>query len=109
VPTVVAYKGSVIEYLIYRAMVRVPSVVLANIVLGETVMPQYLQHEATPERLAAALGPLLSESPERRAQVAALARTAGLMAVGGGSPSAKAAEIVLDVAAKASHLRREMG
>src|SRR5262249_27587527 len=87
VPTVVAYKAAGLEYLVYRAMVRVPSVVLANLVLGEIVMPQFLQQAATPERLAAALLPLLSDTPERRAQIAAFARIDAIMEIGGPAPS----------------------
>ena len=57
VPTVVAYKVSLLTELIYRAVVRVPTIVLANLVLGENVMPEIIQRDATPERLAAALAP----------------------------------------------------
>ena len=98
VPAVVAYKGSLLEYLIFRPLIRVPSIVLANLVLGENVMPELVQHQATPERLAAALAPLLADTPERQAQVSAFARLDAIMDIGGRAPSDKAAEIVLDVA-----------
>ena len=98
VPAVVAYKRSLFEYLIFRPLIRVPSIVLANLVLGENVMPELVQHQATPERLAAALAPLLADTPERQAQTSAFARLDAIMDVGGGAPSDKAAEIVLDVA-----------
>ena len=42
--------------------------------------------------------PLLSDTPERRAQLAALARIPGLMHNEGGRPSEAAAQIVLDYA-----------
>jgi lipid-A-disaccharide synthase len=109
VPTVVAYKASPVEYLTFRTMVRVPSVVLANLVLGENAMPEFLQNAATPERLAAALIPLLSDTPERRAQTAAFARIDAVLEIGGPDPSAKAAAIVLEVAGRGDHLRRDIG
>jgi lipid-A-disaccharide synthase len=110
VPAVVAYKCSLVEYLIFRPFVRVPSVVLANLVLGENVMPELIQHEATPERLAAALAPLIADTPERQAQTSAFARLDAIMDIGGRSPSAKAADIVLDVARHGrAHFRREIG
>jgi lipid-A-disaccharide synthase len=109
VPTVVAYKASPVEYLTFKTMVRVPSVVLANLVLGENAMPEFLQNAATPERLAAALVPLLSDTPERRAQTAAFARIDAVLEIGGPDPSAKAADIVLDAAARGDHLRRDIG
>jgi lipid-A-disaccharide synthase len=93
----------------YRLFVRMSSIVLANLVIGENVMPEFLQDAATPERLAAALVPLLSDTPERRAQTAAFARLDSIMDIGGRAPSAKAADIVLEVAARGPHRRREIG
>jgi lipid-A-disaccharide synthase len=98
VPTVVAYKVSLLTELIYQAAVRVPTIVLANLVLGENVMPEIIQRQATPERLAAALGRLVADTPERRAQLAAFARLDTVMAIGSARPSDAAAEIVLEVA-----------
>jgi lipid-A-disaccharide synthase len=110
VPTVVAYKRSLIEYLIFRPLIRVSSIVLANLVLGDNVMPELIQHEATPERLAAALAPLLADTPERQAQTTAFARLDAIMDIGGRAPSAKAADIVLDVARRGrDYFRREIG
>ncbi|HEX4553782.1 MAG TPA: lipid-A-disaccharide synthase [Xanthobacteraceae bacterium] len=100
VPTVVAYKVSLLTELIYRAAVRVPTIVLANLVLGENVMPEITQRQATPERLADALGRLVADTPERRAQLAAFARLDAVMAIGSARPSDAAAEIVLDVATR---------
>ena len=48
VPTVVAYRVSLLEEVIARALIKVPSIVLANLVLGENVMPELLQRDATP-------------------------------------------------------------
>lgn len=98
VPTVVAYKVSLLTELIYRAAVRVPTIVLANLVLGENVMPEITQRDATPERLAAALAPLLTETAERQKQVSAFARLDDVMGIGSARPSEAAAEIVLEVA-----------
>ena len=110
VPAVVAYKRSLLEYLIFRPLIRVPSIVLANLVLSDNVMPELVQHAATPGRLAAALAPLLAATPERQAQIAAFARLDAIMDIGGRSPSAKAADIVLDVARRGPyHRRREIG
>jgi lipid-A-disaccharide synthase len=48
--------------------------------------------------LADALVPLLADTPQRRRQIAAFARLDALMQIGSGSPSARAADIVLRVA-----------
>ena len=98
VPMVMAYKVSWIEEQIGRLII-VPSFVLANLVLGENAVPEFVQDDCTPEKLAAGLKPLLSDTPERRRQVEALARVNDLMAIGEGeTPSARAARIVAEVA-----------
>jgi len=101
VPTVAAYRVPVIEEVILR-MVRLRanlhSVILANLVLGENIIPEFLQRDCAPDRLAEALVPLLSDTPERARQVEAFRRLDGIMAIGQAVPSAKAAGIVLDVA-----------
>ena len=82
-----------------RFLLNVPSVVLANLVLGENAFPELLQEDCTPDKLAAALELLLRDTPERRAQLAALARIPHKMLIDNGTPSDAAAEIVLDYAA----------
>ena len=59
---------------------------LANLVLGENAFPEFLQEDCTPEKLAGALEPLLRDTPERRAQLAALARIPERMLLDGGTP-----------------------
>ena len=61
VPTVAAYRLSVVEGQscgCLRLRSTLPSVILANLVLGENVIPELLQSDGTPERLAEALLPL---------------------------------------------------
>jgi lipid-A-disaccharide synthase len=101
IPTVAAYRLSIVEWNIARLLrmrSTLPSVILANLVLGENVIPELLQSACTPERLAAALLPLLSDTAQRQRQIEAFGRLDAIMAIGGEAPSAKAAAIVLDVA-----------
>jgi lipid-A-disaccharide synthase len=105
VPMVAAYKLSAAEAAVAWAMIRVPSVILANLVLGEPVVPEYLQFDCRPDRLAAALMPLIADSPQRRAQVDAFRRLEAVL--GAGSPSARAAAVVLAYAAGREEPRKE--
>ena len=101
VPMVAAYRLHAIEAAIARLIrlqSRLPSVILANLVLGENVVPELLQEACTPDRLADALAPLIADTPARRRQIAAFGRLDAIMAIGAVSPSAKAAAIVLDLA-----------
>lgn len=95
-PMVVAYRVDAVAARL-RFLLKVHSVVLANLVLGENAFPEFLQEDCTPEKLAAALAPLIDDTPARRAQLAALARIPDFMHLSSGTPSERAAEIVLDV------------
>jgi lipid-A-disaccharide synthase len=95
VPMVTAYKVGGLEAFILRRAIKVQSVILANLVIGEEVIPEFLQENCTPENLAAALRAVLSDTPERRRQVEAFARIDAIMSTGKEPPSVRAAEIVL--------------
>src|SRR6202030_4591486 len=73
VPMVTAYKVGAVEAWIMRRAIKVNSVILANLVVGENVVPEFLQEECTPAKLASALRDILSDSPLRRRQTEAFA------------------------------------
>ena len=95
VPMVTAYRTGAIEAWILRRVIDVQSVILANLVVGENVVPEFLQDDCTAERLALALPEVLADTPLRRKQVEAFARLDSIMSTGGVSPSVRAANIVL--------------
>lgn len=98
VPTVIAYKVALLEELILRPLIKVKMVGLANIILGEKVMPELLQRHATPASLAAELAALAVESPHRRRQCVALSRLDAVMEIGRAAPSERAAAAVIAAA-----------
>ncbi len=100
VPTIIAYRVALFEELIARALVTTDTIGLANLILGEKIMPELLQRDATPQNLADALVPLIGDTPQRRRQCEALARLDAVMEVGVAVPSARAAAIVLAMAAR---------
>ena len=95
VPMVTAYRTGAIEAAILRRAIKVNSVILANLVIGDNVIPEYLQEDCTPEKLATALRDLLGTSELRRRQLEAFATIDGIMSTGNQPPSGRAAEIVL--------------
>jgi lipid-A-disaccharide synthase len=97
VPMVVAYRVELLVRMMKGAL-KAKSIVLANLVLGENVIPEFLDSDCTPERLAASVIPLLRNSPARAAQLAAFARLDNLMATSA-TPSELAAAAVVDVVA----------
>ncbi len=95
VPMVVGYKVSPFETWL-RFVVKVPSIVLPNLILGRNVIPEFIQGDCTPEALASALGPLIGQSPERTRQVESFAQLDAAMGIASGStPSRMAADVVL--------------
>lgn len=60
-PMVVVYKVSFWSYLLGKALVRLPHIALVNLVLEERVVPELIQHEATPEGIAEAASAILSD------------------------------------------------
>jgi lipid-A-disaccharide synthase len=96
VPMVAAYRVSWLEAVVGRRLIKVSSVILANLVLGENVVPEFIQEACTAENLAAALAPLFGDGPERRRQIEAFSQLDAIMEIGSSAPAARAADVVLD-------------
>jgi lipid-A-disaccharide synthase len=101
VPMVTAYRVGSAEAAILSRAIKVQSVILANLVMGENVVPEFLQKDCTPENLARALRPLLSDTPERKKQTDSFAKIDAVMSTGNTVPSVRAADIVLATMRKA--------
>jgi lipid-A-disaccharide synthase len=95
VPLVGAYRVSGWEAFIARRVARVQTVILANLVLGENIVPEYLQEACTADSLAPALADIIRDGPVRQRQLDAFARLDGLMATQEHSPGEAAADIVI--------------
>jgi lipid-A-disaccharide synthase len=104
VPMVTAYRTGAVEAWILLRAINVKSVILANLVAGENVVPEFLQHDCTPKKLSQALHDVLIESPLRRRQLDAFAKIETIMSTGNQSPSVRAADIVLATLRKSRRL-----
>ena len=92
-PMLVVYKTSPLTYFFGRLLIRVAHIGMVNLIAGRTVCPEFIQRAATPAALAAALAPLLGDTPERAAQLAGLREVA--VRLGPPGAAARAADIVL--------------
>ena len=101
VPMVTAYRVGDLEAFILRRVIKVQSVILANLVIGDNVIPEFLQEACTPDNLAPALADVLADSAARMRQVEAFGRLDEIMSTGAASPSVRAADIVLATMRKA--------
>jgi lipid-A-disaccharide synthase len=103
VPMVTAYQAGKIEARIIRRFVTASSVILANLVIGENVIPEFIQEDCTPEKLAASLQDVLADTPMRRRQVEAMAKLDDIMGIGSMSPSKAAADVIAGVIGQKRH------
>ena len=69
---VMTYRVPWLTYWIARLVIRIGWVGLVNIVAGRSIVPEVLQHEATPERLSAEVQRLLTNPEAYQAMVAEL-------------------------------------
>jgi lipid-A-disaccharide synthase len=95
VPMVAAYRAGAAEAWILRRAINVSSIILANLVIGENVVPEFLQNDCNPDKLSGALRDVLTDSALRRRQLEAFAGIDGIMATGDQPPSVRAADVVL--------------
>lgn len=95
VPVVVAYRVNALSAAIARRLVDPDSVVLTNKLMGRRVVPQFLQEDCTPERLAVALERLFDDPRARAEQQAATEAVRTMLLADGQDPTTRAAETVL--------------
>ena len=96
VPMVAVYRVTPVEAFIARRVIQTTSIILPNIILGENVIPEFLQDDFTPEKLAPILRDVLADTPVRQRQIDAFRRLEGIMSTDGKRPSERAAEVVLE-------------
>jgi len=93
VPMVIVYKLSWLTYFLMRALVRVKSIGLVNIVADAPCVPELIQSEVSPARIAAEVRRLLSDPAVRAETIRRLDAVA--VALGAPGAAARAAEILL--------------
>lgn len=68
-PMVMAYKLSAVTYNIVKHMITLPHFALPNLLAGEKLVPEFIQHEAEPEAMGqAVLSELENESRQQQLQ-----------------------------------------
>ena len=97
VPMAAAYKVPRWEEFIARRLAIASSAILPNIILGERIVPELLQRDATVEKMVAELKPLLSDGAERARQIEGFSRLDEIFGTGTESASERAARIVMEV------------
>lgn len=101
-PSVIAYRVHPVTGLLVKLLLNVRHVSLINIITGQEIVPELIQGNCRPDRIADEIGRLLTDPAARATQRAGFAELAERMGVGGPSPGDRAAAYVLDVLATSS-------
>lgn len=83
VPMVIIYKVSPLTYEIGRRLIRVDHIGLCNIVAGERVVPELIQHDAEPGRIAVEIERILDDREYAAAMTAKLKGVRDMLGTGG--------------------------
>jgi lipid-A-disaccharide synthase len=97
-PMVVGYRMGALTYQIAKRFVRVPYIVLINLILGRQAVPEFIQGRCTPAELASEIRRLLTNPMVREAQVRDMEEAMRAIGVGAERPSLRAARAVLSLA-----------
>lgn len=97
VPMLVTYRVNPVSAAIARRLVKVRYASLLNLLVDRQVVPELLQRDCDPDRLAAELNRLLNDPAAAQAQRDAFAEPLRLLRPTTGTPSQAAAAAVLDL------------
>ncbi|MEE9517312.1 MAG: lipid-A-disaccharide synthase [Candidatus Adiutricales bacterium] len=93
-PMVVIYRLKLLSYQIFRRMVKIEHVAMANLIAGEEVVPELLQNDARPDNIVTELNRILDSPEDRRRMVEGL--TLIRKKLGGHGASLRAARLLLE-------------
>ncbi len=97
VPMVVAYRAEALVGWFALNVLKIPSVVLVNLILDRPSVREYLHNRCTPKELLEGLRPLMTDTPERTRALADFDEMRVRMGIGGEPPSRRAAKAVLEL------------
>ncbi len=94
-PMVLMYRASRITYFVARRLVNVPAIGMPNLIAGRKIVPELMQDEVCPERIAAEAEAILGDP--RREQEIRSDLAAVRAALGSGGAAARAARLAADL------------
>jgi len=96
-PFVMVYRVSPLTYLLGKPRVKVPRFAMVNLIAGEEVVPELVQHDFTAENIVGRLREILSDGTARSRMLEGLARVKSRLRSPHGSehPADRAAKIIL--------------
>ncbi|MEA2739770.1 MAG: lipid-A-disaccharide synthase [Acetobacteraceae bacterium] len=99
VPMLVTYRINPVSHQIAKRLIKIEYASIVNLLLNRPVIPELLQYESRPDRLAAELHRLLTDRDAVATQRAGFAEALAMLRPVSGTPSECAAEAVLSLLA----------
>jgi len=93
-PFVIVYKMNLLNYLLYRPQVKLPYIGMVNIVAGKKIIPEFIQFNTNPEKIAETVLGILSDETKLSQIKKGLSETSFLL--GPSNAAASAAGIILN-------------
>jgi len=97
-PHIIAYKLNALTVMLYRWLIKVKFANLTNLLLNRAVVPEYLQDDCAPEKMAKGLFELWNNGAARAQQRQAFTQVKTMLENNHMPPSQKAARVVCEVA-----------
>jgi lipid-A-disaccharide synthase len=101
-PFVMVYCVSGLTYVLGKPRVKVPHFAMVNLIAGEEIVPELVQHDFTAENVVARLREILGDGAARERMLRGLERVKDRLrspaSGSGGNPADRAAEIILRLA-----------
>jgi lipid-A-disaccharide synthase len=95
VPMVVIYRVSPLTYAVGKRLIKVDHIAICNIVAGERVVKELIQHDAEPEAIAEEIARILNDADYAAAMKMKLGKVREKLGAGG--CSAKVAQLALEI------------
>ncbi|MBW1667488.1 MAG: lipid-A-disaccharide synthase [Deltaproteobacteria bacterium] len=95
VPMIIVYRVSLMSYLMGRLLVRVPHIGLVNLVAGEEIVPELIQNDVTPRKIAREAFSILEDGQKKQNMVKKLHKLKEHL--GQRPPSERTAHIALEM------------
>jgi len=97
-PFVMVYRVSALTYALGRPRVKVPYFAMVNLIAGEEIVPELVQHKFTVENIVTEMNKIIPDGEPRARMIERLAAVKSKLKIGGGGahPSERAAEIILN-------------
>jgi lipid-A-disaccharide synthase len=94
-PAVIVYKVSPLSYWLGRALIKIRHIGLVNLIAGKTVVPELIQQDASPEKIAGEVLNMLSDQ-DRMAEIKSGLREARAL-LGSGGASQRVAGLAMEM------------